>query len=100
MGKYAYGCIVDMEVGFFDALAVVPLGIGESKESFLEECTATGQKPEPYYTFKATAYSSSFQKLKPMFSKPWVSQTPAIPSSPHRNARDRAWSWGKSAQDG
>lgn len=42
------------------------------------------------------SYSFSFQKLKAMFSQPWVSQTPAIPSSPHRKALDRACSWGKS----
>ena len=31
-----------------------------------------------------------------MFCRPCVSDTPAIPSSPHRKARDRAWSWLKS----
>lgn len=45
-------------------------------------------------------YSFSFQKLKVIFSQPWVSETPAMPSSPHRKARDRACSWGKSATEG
>jgi hypothetical protein len=31
-----------------------------------------------------------------MFCRPWESETPAIPSSPHRKALDRAMSWVKS----
>lgn len=41
-------------------------------------------------------YSSSFQKVNAMFWRPWVSETPAMPSSPHLKARDRACSCGKS----
>lgn len=42
------------------------------------------------------AHSFSFQKAKAMFSRPCVSDTPAMPSSPHRYVLDRAWSCEKS----
>lgn len=42
------------------------------------------------------AHSFSFQKENAMFCSPWVSETPAIPSSPHLKTLDRASSWVKS----
>lgn len=42
------------------------------------------------------SYSSPFQNAKAMFCRPCVSETPAIPSSPHLNVRERACSCGKS----
>lgn len=45
---------------------------------------------------KKRAYSFSFQNANAMFWKPCVSETPAIPSSPHLKALERASSWVKS----
>jgi hypothetical protein len=42
--------------------------------------------------WKQTTHSFSFQKEKAMFMRPWVSETPAIPSSPQRKALERAMS--------
>jgi hypothetical protein len=42
-------------------------------------------------------YSFSFQKAKATFCRPCESQTPAMPSSPQRKARERAMSCVKSA---
>ena len=90
-----------MKMGFLDALSVVALGVREAKEALFQKvavvCQARNIFMKPRVWF---AYSSSFQKLNPMFCRPWVSETPAMPSSPHLNARDRACSCGKSAGGG
>lgn len=44
-------------------------------------------------------YSFSFQKANAILNRPCESDTPAMPSSPQRNALERAWSWGKSEPD-
>lgn len=75
-------------------LAMVSLRIRKAEESLLEKITtliSTVRNP-----FHLVTYSFSFQKAKVMFWRPWVSETPAIPSSPHRYARERDMSWEKS----
>jgi hypothetical protein len=42
--------------------------------------------------WKRETHSFSFQKEKAMFMRPWVSETPAMPSSPQRKALERAMS--------
>jgi hypothetical protein len=51
--------------------------------------------PEP--AKRVCTYSFSFQNAKATFCRPCESQTPAIPSSPQRKARERAMSCVKSA---
>lgn len=85
-----------MKVGFLDTLTVVTLRVGQSKETFLEERARFRVSGYSVENDWRQTYSSSFQNAKAMFWRPWVSDTPAIPSSPHRKARDRASSWVKS----
>lgn len=77
-----------MEMSFLDALAMVSLGIGQAKKPFLQEGArylSTCRPAGALYGYEGlAAYSCSFQKAKEMFCRPWVSQTPAMPSSPHR----------------
>lgn len=87
-----------MKVSLLDALTVVSLRIGQAKQPLLQK----GARPQQSAsrtpkTGRNGPYSFSFQKAKAMFCRPWVSQTPAMPSSPHLYARDRAWSCGKSS---
>ncbi len=83
-----------MEMGFLDALAMIALGIRQAEETLLEERTirlvsVTDQPKRGTLGTERKTYSFSFQKEKAMFWKPWVSQTPAIPSSPQRYVRNR-----------
>ena len=82
-----------MEMSFFDTFSVIALWVGETKQALLEEVTNIVRTDTKAIQ---STHSSSFQKVKAMFCQPCVSETPAIPSSPHLKARDRAWSWGKS----
>lgn len=90
-----------MEVRFFDTFTMVSLWIGQTEESLLEEGTnilsALGSAEQGGMV---STHSFSFQKAKATFWIPWVSQTPAIPSSPHLYARERACSWVKSCGSG
>lgn len=70
-------------MAFFDTLAVVTLGIRQSEQTLFEARTAYVSL-DVIRIDQKLAYSFSFQKEKAMLSKPWVSDTPAIPSSPHR----------------
>lgn len=73
-----------MEMGLLDALAMVPLWVGQAEESFLEEWAVSRQRPSPtMHNGRLQTHSFSFQKAKAIFWKPWVSLTPAMPSSPH-----------------
>ena len=89
------GRVINMKVSLFDTLSMVALWISESKQAFLEIVTVVSQQ-QLTCTCKVKTDSFSFQKEKAMFSKPCVSETPAIPSSPQRYVRERACSWGKS----
>lgn len=89
--------IVDMEMGLFDTLSMVTLGVRQAEQSLLEEITVVKVRTGLELPSSGT-HSSPFQNAKAIFCKPWVSETPAIPSSPHRKALDLAWSWGKSVK--
>jgi hypothetical protein len=82
-------------VALLQRLAVVTLRVGQTEQTLLEEVTEETsehhRQPEG-----AITYSSPFQKAKATFCRPWESQTPAMPSSPQRKARERAMSWVKS----
>lgn len=80
-----HGSVVDMEMCLFDAFTMVSLWIGKTKESFLEERTRFASAIELYICNLPSkdTHSSPFQKANAMFWYPWVSQTPAMPSSPH-----------------
>jgi len=88
-----------MEMGLFDTLSVVSLRVGKTEETLLEErtdkCISLGNHFKEY----SISYSFSFQKEKAMCCRPWVSDTPAIPSSPQRYALDLECSWEKSIVD-
>lgn len=77
------GCVVEMEMGFLDTLAVNALGIGQTKQSFFEVIAELDQRTCSQ-SLGWNTNSFSFQKAKAMFIRPCVSETPAIPSSPHR----------------
>ena len=85
-----------MEVYFFDALTVVPQWIGQSEQTFLEKVTDNVNTHGLCLEFYGCTHSSSFQKENAMFCNPCVSDTPAIPSSPHLKVLERACSCGKS----
>lgn len=73
-----------MEMGLFDTLAMVPLWVGQTEESFLEEWAMSCQRLGlTMHIGRLQTHSFSFQKAKAIFWKPWVSLTPAMPSSPH-----------------
>lgn len=73
-----------MEMSLLETLAMVPLWVGQAEESFLEERAVSRQRLNlTMYIGRLQTHSFSFQKAKAMFWKPWVSQTPAMPSSPH-----------------
>jgi hypothetical protein len=81
-----------MEMRFFNTFAVVSLRVGQSEKTLLQK--GTNLSIRTMFVFgdlrNGIAHSSSFQKAKPMFWNPCVSETPAIPSSPHLKVRDRA----------
>lgn len=81
-----------MEMGFLDTFAVVSLRVGQSKKTLLQKGTSISIRTMFVFGYLriGIAHSSSFQKAKPMFWSPCVSETPAIPSSPHLKVRDRA----------
>ena len=82
-------------MALFERLAVVTLRVGQSEKALLEE-VAAGKSACVAKVALAHTYSFSFQKAKAMFWKPCESDTPAMPSSPQRKARDRAMSCVKS----
>lgn len=84
-----------MEMTLLERLAVVTLGVRETEKALLQEVTAEKLVYISKYCM-LHAYSFSFQKAKAMFWKPCESDTPAMPSSPQRKARDRAMSCVKS----
>lgn len=73
-----------MEMGLLETLAMVSLWVGQAEQSFLEEWAVSRQRRGPAKRVgRVQTHSFSFQKAKAMFWKPWVSLTPAMPSSPH-----------------
>lgn len=73
-----------MEMGLLDALAMVPLWVGQAEQSFLEKWATSRQWLDlTMHVSRLQTHSFSFQKAKAIFWKPWVSLTPAMPSSPH-----------------
>lgn len=73
-----------MEMGLFDALAMVALRVGQTKKSLLEKGTASCQQLGlQKFAERAETHSFPFQNANAMFCRPCVSQTPAMPSSPH-----------------
>lgn len=85
-----------MEMGFFDTFTVVSLGVRQAEQTLLEKITGAWVNFALGFSNRILTYSSPFQNVKAIFCKPWVSETPAIPSSPQRKVRDRAWSCEKS----
>jgi hypothetical protein len=88
--SYGWG-IIQVKVSFLDTLTMISLRIRQSKQALFQEVTVNSQcqnAAQMAYAETVT-YSFSFQKANAMFSKPWVSETPAIPSSPHRYVLDR-----------
>ena len=83
-GKTYSRGVVEMEMAFLDTLAVNTLRVGKTEKTLLEEGTEAvlGDGSGDRIVWKA--YSFPFQKAKAMFWRPWVSETPAIPSSPQR----------------
>ncbi len=69
------GVRVQVEVVLLDVLSVVPLTVGQAEQALLEDRVL----PVPEREREAEPLPAS--------------DTPASPSSPHRYARDRAWSW-------
>jgi len=88
-----------MEVGLLDTLSVVSLWVGKTKETLLEERTDKRVSLGNHFEEHSISYSFSFQKENAMCCRPWVSDTPAIPSSPQRYALDLECSWEKSIVD-
>lgn len=84
-----------MEMCLLDTLSMVTLRVRKTKQTFFEEITS-GLSETCLVYHAAISHSSSFQKAKAIFCRPWVSETPAMPSSPHLKALDLAWSWVKS----
>jgi len=82
-------------VGFLDTLAVDTLWVGETEETFLDVATAGLSALLIHNGGLEGTRSFSFQKEKAMFILPWVSDTPAMPSSPQRKALARAMSYVK-----
>jgi len=76
---------------------VVALWIRKTEKALLQEVTAS-RSAQVRAAAMMQAYSFSFQKAKAIFWKPCESDTPAMPSSPQRKARDRAMSCVKSEQ--
>ena len=83
-------------MGFFDTLSMVPLRIRQTEQPLLQKITILCQQRETTAVRQWMPYSFSFQNAKAMFCRPWVSETPAMPSSPHLNVLDLAWSCVKS----
>jgi hypothetical protein len=74
-------------MSFLDTLAVVTLRVGQAEEALFEERAGllVGWRTNSVGEIvEEKTYSFSFQKAKAIFSRPWVSQTPAMPSSPQR----------------
>ena len=92
------GGIVNMEVCLLDTLAMIALGIRQTEQAFFQEITKVRQYQYGVELTEGGINSCSFQKANAMFCRPCVSETPAIPSSPHLKALDRACPWGKSAR--
>ena len=88
--------VVQVEMGFLQRLAVVALWIRKTEQSLFEEVARSCQFGTT--TSAVSTYSFSFQNEKAMFCRPWESQTPAMPSSPQRKARDRAMPCVKSVE--
>jgi hypothetical protein len=79
-----------MKMRLLDTLSMIALWIRKTKETFLEEIAVDRQQKEAFASQLRQTNSSSFQKAKDMFWKPCVSETPAMPSSPHLKALERA----------
>ena len=62
-------CIVQMEVSLLDALAVVPLRVGQAKQTLLEKGASSSQQVgrNSGPAARNWPYSFSFQKAKAMF---------------------------------
>lgn len=84
-------------MALFERLAVVTLWVRQTEKALLQK-VAVEKSADMAEVALAHTYSFSFQKAKAMFWKPCESDTPAIPSSPQRKARDRAMSCVKSAR--
>lgn len=60
--------IVQVKMGLLDTLAMVPLWVGQAKESLLEEGTMSHYQSDPTkHAGGMQTYSFSFQKAKAMF---------------------------------
>ena len=94
------GSVVEVKVGFFDRFAMDTLRVGQTEQAFFEEWAGTVLVSIDFQNNRLLlkTHSFSFQNAKAMCMRPWVSETPEIPSSPQRKARLRAMSWVKSAQ--